>query len=381
MLCLANYPANTGYAWHYIEDLFARIADRIAAHGVRTFVAYPAIESPPRPLRGSTAEWVVMDTALDSAQSRRAVCHFVRRKRVRVIYLIDRPAWSLAYLQLRWAGARRLIVYDHTSGERKRPGRFRRLAKWLIVRVPGVTGDVVVAVSEYVARRHRHVGLVPHKRIVRIYNGMEPPSVLATNKGEALQRLGVLADRPVILCACRAAAEKGVAYLLRAFERVAQDSWPPDKRPILLYLGGGPYFDELVKLRNSLQAQDDVILAGPRSDVKDFIAAADVCVVPSVWQEACPLGVIEPMAYGKPVIGTKVGGIPELIEDGVTGLLVAPGDEVSLANALRALLAEPQRAARMGAAGRARVLREFHLGLQVSHLVALVEEGLGIARV
>ena len=379
VLCLANYAANTGYAWDYIETLFARVADRVAPRGVTTFVGYPAIDSPPRPLRGSAAKWVVMDTSLETAASRCAVCEFIRREHVRVIYLIDRPAWSWVYPQLRWAGARRVIVYDHTSGERERPRPLRRLAKWLLLRVPGLGGDIVVAVSDYVARRHREVGQVPHRRVVRVYNGIDAPADAPPYGRDVLARLGIPAGRPVIVCACRAAAEKGVVHLLRAFERVAEDPRPPEQRPVLVYLGGGPHFDTLMEVRNSLRAQDDVILAGPRQDARDFIAAADICVVPSVWQEACPLGVLEPMAYGKPVVGTRVGGIPELIEDAVTGLLVAPGDDVALADALRALLADPQRAARMGAEGRARVAREFNPRLQNSHLVALVEEGLGIA--
>jgi glycosyltransferase involved in cell wall biosynthesis len=379
VLCLANYAANTGYAWDYIESLFARVADRVAPRGVTTFVAYPAIDSPPRPLRGSAAKWVVLDTSLETARSRRAVCEFIRREQVRVIYLVDRSVWSWAYPQLKWAGARRLIVYDHTSGERERPGHVRRLAKWLLLRVPGLRGDIVAAVSEYVARRHREVGQVPRRRVVRVYNGIEVPADAPAHGRDVLARLGLPGGRPVIVCACRATVEKGVAHLLRAFERVAADPRPPEQRPILLYLGGGPHFDSLMELRNSLRARDDVILAGPRQDAKDFIAAGDICVVPSIWQEACPLGVLEPMAYGKPVVGTKVGGIPELIEDAVTGLLVAPGDEVALADALRALLADPQRAARMGVEGRARVVREFNPRLQESQLVALVEEGLGIA--
>jgi glycosyltransferase involved in cell wall biosynthesis len=379
VLCLANYPANTGYAWDYIEGIFARVADRLAARGIRTFVAYPSIESPPRSLRGSAAEGVVLDGSLATTRSRRAVREFVRREHVRVICLVDRSVWSFSYLPLRWAGARHIIVYDHTSGERKRPRHLRLFAKWLLVRFPGVTGDVVVAVSDYVARRQREVGLVPHKRVVRVYNGLEARSNGRASDRDALQRLGIPAHRPVIICACRATPEKGVDYLLRAFDRVTQDPWPPGKRPVLLYLGGGPHFDELLKLRNSLRGRDDVILAGSRTDAKDFIAAADICVVPSIWQEAFALSVIEPMAYGKPVIGTKVGAIPELIADGVTGLLVAPADEASLADALRALLADPQRATRMGTEGCARVAREFTRQLQESHLVALFEAGLGIA--
>jgi glycosyltransferase involved in cell wall biosynthesis len=378
VLFLANYAANTGYAWDYIERLFARLANCVGERGVRTFVAYPSISSAPRALRGSAATWVVMDTSLETAASRRAVCQFIQREHVRVLYLIDRPAWSWAYPRLRWAGVRRLIVHDHSSGERVRPRRFRRLAKWLLVRLPGLSSDTIVAVSDYVARRHREAGMFPRTRVVRVYNAVEAVEDVPANDGEALRRLGISAGRPVIVCACRAVAEKGVAYLLRAFERIIEDPHPSEARPILVYLGGGPQFDELMELRNSLRARQDVILTGPRQDAKTFIAAATICVVPSVWQEAFGLAVVEPMALGKPVVGTRVGGIPELIEHGVSGLLVPPCDEAALADALRELLFDPKRAARMGAAARARVAFQLDPRLQERCLAGLIEEGLGI---
>src|SRR5713226_8722120 len=86
LLCVANYPANTGYAWDFIERLYARIADHLALHGVRTLVAYPAIPKAPRTLEGSVAEAVVLDVALDTPASIRGTEGFIRREQVRVVY-------------------------------------------------------------------------------------------------------------------------------------------------------------------------------------------------------------------------------------------------------------------------------------------------------
>src|SRR5206468_9236250 len=165
LLCIANFPTNTGYAWDFIERLYAGNAAQLTRHNVRTLVAYPAMTSPPATLAGSTAEPIGLDASLSTLASLRAVTRLIRRAEVKVVYLCDRPVVHPAYLALRAAGVRRIIVHDHTSGERTPPRGLRRIVKWLLARVPGLGADVVVAVSDYVARRHVDVGLVPRRRV------------------------------------------------------------------------------------------------------------------------------------------------------------------------------------------------------------------------
>jgi hypothetical protein len=107
LLCFANFCSNTGYAWDFIESLYARVADHLAESGIRTFVAYPEINEPPKSLDGSVAKPVELALSLDGRRSLQPVIEFIRRENVRVLYLTDQPAWSWAYLRLRWAGVRR----------------------------------------------------------------------------------------------------------------------------------------------------------------------------------------------------------------------------------------------------------------------------------
>jgi glycosyltransferase involved in cell wall biosynthesis len=100
--------------------------------------------------------------------------------------------------------------------------------------------------------------------------------------------------------------------------------------------------------------------------------------MPSLWQDAFPLAVLEPMMRGKTIIASRVGGIPEQIADGVSGLLVPPGDEMALADAIRAVLDDAGRAARLGEAARQRSAELFTLDRQVRRLSRFVEDGFGI---
>lgn len=379
LLCVANYPANTGYAWNFIESLYARIADHMAEHGIRTLVAYPEIRTSPSALAGSAAQAILLNGSLETLQSVRTMVELIRRQNIRVVYFTDRPAWRWAYVVLRWAGVRRIIVHDHTSGERTAPRGAKRVAKFILSRVPGMVADVVIAVSEYVARRHREVGLIPASRVVTVWNGLPIVEAETSLGGRAHKIFGLAPDRPLIVCACRATAEKGVGHLLRAFDHTVRATDAGSRRPVLLYVGDGPQLAELRALRDCLAAKDDIILAGYRGDAAAILECADLCVVPSVWQEAFPLAVLEAMARGKPVIASSVGGIPELIEDGVTGLLVPPMDEEALAEAVHALLADPARGRRLAQAARQRVADRFTPKQQLHRLTALLEEGFGQA--
>ena len=125
LLCVANYPSNTGFAWDFIERLYARLADHLATHGVRTLVAYPQLPCVPRTLANSAAEPVLLDATLRSVRSLLTTRSFIRREGVRVLYFTDRTAWSWRYPLLRTAGARRILMHDHTSGARTPPRGVR----------------------------------------------------------------------------------------------------------------------------------------------------------------------------------------------------------------------------------------------------------------
>ena len=121
----------------------------------------------------------------------------------------------------------------------------------------------------------------------------------------------------------------------------------------VLIAGDGPELDALTELASDLGLRDAVRLLGRRSDIPDVLAALDLAVCSS-RSEGSPLSVMEYMRAGLPVVASDVGGIPDLIEPGVNGLLVAPNDPKSLAAAIADILDDPQQAAKMGEISRVR---------------------------
>lgn len=222
-----------------------------------------------------------------------------------------------------------------------------RVDAW--VAVAGVVAEALVA------------GGAPRARVHEIANGVEVAAL--ERAAEAPLPAGVPAgDAPLVVCAARLEAVKGVEHLVRAAALLP--------RARVAIAGDGPLLEQLRELAVELGLSDRLALLGRVTPVAPLLAAADVVVLPS-RSEGLPMAALEAMALGKPVVASRVGGLPEAVEDGVTGVLVPPSDPDALAAALAELLGDPERARAMGEAGRARVLEGFTAERMVAGYVEL----------
>jgi glycosyltransferase involved in cell wall biosynthesis len=130
----------------------------------------------------------------------------------------------------------------------------------------------------------------------------------------------------------------------------------------------------LARLRDELGLGERLQLLGFRPDTGAVLAAADVVAVPSTRPDPFPNSALEALAAGRPVVASNAGGLPEMVRDGETGVLVPPGDHRALASALRALADDPDRRARMGASAAADVAARFSLGAMLDGVGAVYAE-------
>lgn len=366
LLCVSDARSSTGYAWGFINSLYAAVARAADQRGMAALVSYQSVSTIPPALADTPARLVEMEVRIRSLREAVKVLWFLRRERVRTVYFSDRRSWNPAYSLMRLVGVRRIVVHDHTSGERDRLRGLRRAIKRLRVLIPGSLADATIAVSDFVASRTLEVEMIPASRVHRIWNSIEvQPCRRSAARKQLRSAFGLSPDQLVIACAARAFDYKGVDHLMRAFERIEGD-------PVLVYFGDGPALDGWRELRDSLPSRDRIILAGYREDARELMAGADVAVVPSVWAEAFGMAALEPMAAGVPVIASRSGGLPEVIGEDGCGILVLPGDEAALAAALRRLLDSPGERQQMGARGRERAEQLFNPRAAVAELERIV---------
>ena len=216
--------------------------------------------------------------------------------------------------------------------------RHRRIGTW--------TRDVdaFVVLTPFARGRFVAAGLPPERIVVKP-NGLPDP-------GEPSE-----APRNRILFAGRLSREKGVETLKAAAAQLGQG---------IDVAGEGP-------LRESLEGASGLNLLGtlPGAEVQARMARAGALVVPSLWYEGLPMVVAEAFAAGTPVIASRIGALADLVEDGVTGLLVTPGDPADLARAMARILADPEAARRMGRAARAAYLRDWTEEATTSALLSI----------
>jgi len=212
----------------------------------------------------------------------------------------------------------------------------------------GMRADIMAAYPE-----------IPAERIRVIRNGIDTTEYHPDPNTDVLERYGIDLARPYVIFVGRITRQKGVPVLLRAASGLIPEA------QLVLLAGAADTQEQLAEvteLVDCLRATRSGVFwipeMLPKHDVIQLLTHATVFAIPSVYE---PLGIVnlEAMACGTAVVGSRTGGIPEVVADGETGLLVPPGEPEPLAAALNTLLSDPDRAAAMGRAGRKRAVAEF----------------------
>ncbi len=188
------------------------------------------------------------------------------------------------------------------------------------------------------------------------------------------RELGVAEDEAVILAIGRVSQEKGHADLVRA--AAALEAMPGAPRFRIVIVGDGPERVGLAQLASQLGIEQRIAFAGFQRDTKPYYAMATVMAVPS-HSEGSPNVVLEAMAAGLPIAANAVGGVPEILEENVTGLMVPPRNPEAMAKALLRILSDAELRARLGAAARARTESSHTPEAYRRTLVEFYQETLG----
>lgn len=229
----------------------------------------------------------------------------------------------------------------------------------------------VISVSESLKVGLENNGI---QHVRAIYNGIAPEQCqVSAEDVAAFRRQHSLDGKSVILFAGRANASKGLDVLIRALAAITTQQ---PQVQILILSGQNAYTDYVRALAGELGVLSRLIFPGwlTGAQLKSAYAACDVCVAPSIQFEPFGLVILEAMAVKKPVIGSSLGGIPEIIDDGKTGYLVPPGDSAALAESMSQLLQQPELARQFGEAGYLRLIEKFHIAHQCDRVLAVYQE-------
>jgi glycosyltransferase involved in cell wall biosynthesis len=284
----------------------------------------------------------------------------LRASRPDLVHTHGHFAGVVGRLAARLLGVRAVVHHLHTSDSTLRL-RHRRLER-LLARASAR----IVCCSAAVARHAAEDLGLPRALLEIIPNGIDPPPPGAT-RDEARRLLGSPRG-PVVGCVGSLVPHKGQEVLLDALPLLPLAL----RETIVCLIGEGPERASLEARARSV-APDRVIVCGERADARRLLPGFDLLAAPSRGREGLGLAVLEAMDAALPVVASRVGGLPEVVEEGRTGLLVPEGDAAALAAAIASILQRPDRGASLGAAGRDRVEHDFRAARMAARIESLYE--------
>ncbi len=207
---------------------------------------------------------------------------------------------------------------------------------------------------------------VADSRIAIVPSGVDPERLSGITGAGVREELGIENRAPLVVNVAHLAWHKGQEFLVRASALLAERV--PDARVVIV--GEGERRALLEREIRALHVEERVRLVGFRPDALRLVAAADVFVMPSVMEGLCT-SILDALLLERPVVASRAGGMPEIVEDGSTGVIVPPRDPEALARAIERLLESKDEAARLARRGRDRVLREFTADAMVEGTLAV----------
>jgi len=337
-------------------------------------VAGRTVEPPPgleAELAGAGVEWIRLPHLRREVNPARELCALVglwreiRRFRPDVVHTHSSKAGVLGRLAARLAGVRHVVHTPHghifdgyfnPAVTRTFIGLERLAARWT---------DRVVTLSDEEARDHLRHGIGRPEQFVTIPSGVDLDLILQPAP------VRIVPGRPVIGTVARLVPVKGITHLIDAAPRIFSEV--PDAQ--LLIVGDGELRQSLQAQAQALGVEDRVHFTGFRADAPALLAGMDVFVLPSL-NEGMGRVLVMAMALGKPIVATRVGGIPELLNGGEAGMLVPPANPSAIAEAVLAVIRDPDLAERIAAAGRSRSTR-YSARAMVEALAGLYREVVG----
>lgn len=355
-----------------LEEYMVRVSDSLRERNCRSIIAFPEDVPPFLREKYEAAGAIIERMASEGPELYKDYRRLLRTYRPEIVHFHFYNQFSVLPVYSAVFQPKATILFtDHSRLPIERPLTHAKCWLWdrfilgpLKVKTLGVSGHVKSILEKNYGMAQSHVSV--------LFNGVNVSrfAVRTPQKRASLfSEFGIAPQNKLLVAAGYFITEKGFSYLLKAMARAREVR--DDVHLILV--GDGPVEAELKAEADRLKLQDRVHFAGLRHDVDRFMSASDAVIVPSIWQEPAGLVVVEAMATGRPVIASRVGGIPEYLDEQACGLLVPPRDEAALADSILELLNHPELSESMGKAGRRRAERFFSMEKWVDDTIAIYE--------
>lgn len=297
---------------------------------------------------------------------------FFRRNSYHIVHTHNSKAGFLGRLAARLAGVPVIVHTVHGFAFHDEEPLWRQVLFRNLERLGSHWCDKMIFISQPLIDWALGDHIVGEEKIVKIYSGIQVDKfhpVKSEEKNRIRSKWELRQEEAVVGMVSKLWEGKGHYVLIEAFKLVKEKI----KDAKLVIVGEGYLYDELFRMVDTNGLRESVLFTGFQMNVSEIIATFDVAVLPSFF-EGMGRVILEAMAMEKPVVASRVGGIPDLIDEGINGLLVRPGDVKELAHALEKVLSDKGLARKMGREGRKRIQAQFSADIMVRSIEKLYRE-------
>jgi glycosyltransferase involved in cell wall biosynthesis len=321
-------------------------------------------------LKLNNVSFEVLENSIDlNWKAVKDLAQILRRHRPEILHLHFTGFLGVYPWVAKLLSVKKVFFTDQTSRPAGYTPHQAPIWKKGIVRIINMPLTKVTCVSNYGYNCMTTLGSLPNDRYEMIYNSVDLTRVSPDSQRAAAfrQRYSIAEDRTIIVQVSWIIPEKGILDLLRAAQTVISQ----DPKVQFVFVGEGAYRDDYSRQAEAMGLGDHVTWTGLVTDPfgEGVYDAADIVCQVSNWEEVFGWVIAEAMAYAKPIVATRVGGIPELVEDGASGYLVDRGDDSAMSEKILELVSNRNLRATMGRRGQEIANEKFNLSKSVSKLI------------
>jgi len=369
ILLVANYPSNVGYAWWLMENFWAEIANYFSKYEINTYLIFPKLNSVPRQIKNSSAILIEHDFDDMSAEGFQKLKNLINKYSISNIYLTDKPYYNIYYHQLRRIGIKKIVVHDHTPGERTKPNWLLFSLKKILFSIPQISCDKYIGVSKFVYNRLTKTTGIPLEKCTYVLNGIEPIEIEEKKVTNIRTELHLPANAIIIASTGRATGYKGIDFVIRCADQLINTNCISNI--YFIHCGDGPSLNSFKQLVKEFQLEKFFYLLGNRTDVPQLLLSCDIAFHASKG-EAFSLSILEYLSASLATVAPDNCGNGEAITHKKSGLLYTPADINSATHHLQHVIENPQLRKRLGIEGRQSVKEHFSLSRANKELLLIL---------
>jgi len=369
ILFVANWDSNVGYAWWLMENFWSTIANKFSAKGHQCFLIYPTISTIPDTIQSSPITIIQHDYDDDSRSGQKSLQSIIKQNNIAYIYLTDKPGTSIKYLLQKFWGIKKIIIHDHTPGERPKLSRFKRLYTNLQKSLPLINADYFIAVTPFVKNRMIYSSGIPKKRCFVAKNGIKPIGRNPEYQYYCHDKFNIPRDATIIITTGRATYYKRINIIIEGFATVLREN--SIKNLYCIYCGDGPHINEFKHQVKKEKITEHFLFAGLRNDVAKLLQSCHIGIQASQGEVGYSLSILEYMSAGLATLTPNNPSTNQSITDKSDGLHFEADNAQSLAYNLLILINNKDYREQLGKNAASTINKHFHIDTTNKNLLSI----------